>query len=232
MKKKRTEQASGFTLIEVLLAVFILGVIMVTIFGSFQVLFSNTEAVEGHLRAYEMAQGCFSRIMSDLMNIHITDGQMYKPPEGITPPDPYRLVCEQMDTPGEGARFKLRFASGAHLPFSSRLSGGIGEITYYVDGTDDGQSPLRRSDCNVLEASPELPRNDPILCRNVKSLQFFFYDETGSEHETWDSDAEETGNATPVAVRIVLEIENESIAYSFETMVALPVRRLKRETTP
>ncbi|MFZ5570401.1 MAG: type II secretion system protein GspJ [Thermodesulfobacteriota bacterium] len=230
MNDKRAGRTAGFTLIEVLLAVFIMTIIMVTIFGSFQLLFSNSEAVEEHLRIYAMAQGCFYRMTADLTAIQITPDSMYQSPEKTDTPDPYRLVCEEMDTDVEGGRYKLRFASGAHLPLSGGLPEGIGEITYYVDRMD-GVNVLRRSDCQILEASPELPRNDPILCRDVKSLRFLFYDEDGEEHETWDSDADETGYATPAAIRLILEMESGGTVHPFETMVALPVRRLKKENT-
>lgn len=229
MGKKQAETTSGFTLIEVLLAVFIFGIIMMTVFGSFHLLFSNTEAVKEHLKAYEMAQTCFARIMTDLTVIKITDGLIYKPPESTTTPDPYRLVCEKSDSNGEGTQSRLRFASGAHLPFSGRLPGGIGEIVYYMDRKEGEKTVLRRADGNILEPPLETSGNDPILCRNVKSMQFTFLDETKAEHEDWNSDAGEFGFATPVAIRIFLEIEGESTVHPFETTVVLPVHRMKKE---
>ncbi len=223
------KNAAGFTLLEVLLAVFIFSIVMVTVFGSFHLLFSDTAAVQEHLQAYESAQTCFARIMADLAAIQITDKFIYKPPESRDAADPYRLVCEKNNSAGGGDSPKLRFASIAHLPLSGRTAGGIAEIIYYLDGKESEKKVLRRADNHVLEPSAETSGHDPILCRNVKSIRFVFLDQDRAEHEAWNSDEEEFGFATPKTIRITLEIENETRVHPFETTVMLPVWRLKKE---
>jgi general secretion pathway protein J len=53
------------------------------------------------------------------------------------------------------------------------------------------------------------------------------FDEDGREYDAWDSDSGDFSYATPVAVRISLELEGINGILPFETMVVLPVHRKK-----
>jgi len=88
---------------------------------------------------------------------------------------------------------------------------------------------LKRAD--HLYPYPPFEENggDPVLCQDVKSLAFRYYDNEGSESEEWNSDSDEYGHATPAAIVIQLEIGNESTSYTFETTVRLAVHRKKIE---
>ena len=67
------------------------------------------------------------------------------------------------------------------------------------------------------------------MTEHVKSLAFKYYDSEGSEFEEWNSDSEEYGYATPAAIRIQLEIGDESVLYDFETTVRFAVNREKKK---
>ena len=218
--------AVGFTLMEILLAFLILGIVVTTVLASFNAVFSTTDTLENSSRYYEMAKNCLSRIALDLEALYVTQPPLYKPPDFDDPPDPYRIVGTINDIGGTGFA-QLRFTSRAHIPLEEEIKGGIAEIVYYVMVKNDGQAVLRRAD--HLYPYPQFEDNpgDPILCENVKSLAFKYYDAEGTESEEWNSDSGDYDHATPEAIGIQLEIGSESESHNFETTVRLAVQRKK-----
>jgi general secretion pathway protein J len=220
--------ARGFTLMEILLAFLILGIVLTTILASFNAVFSTTDTLRNSSRYYDMAKNCLNRMTLDLGALYITQPPLYKPPNFDDPPNPYRIIGSSNEIGGTSFAV-VRFASNAHIPLNKSIKRGIAEIVYYVQGQDDGQPVLRRGD--HLYPYPPFEENsgDPILTEHVKSLAFKYYDSEGSEFEEWNSDSEEYGYATPAAIGIQLEIGDESVSYNFETTVRFAVNREKIE---
>jgi general secretion pathway protein J len=225
----RQKAAAGFTLMEILIATAILAIVVTTVLASFNSVFSTTEVLDESEDIYEMAQNCLKRMTLDLESVHVTQRPLYKPPELDQPPDPYRFVATASDTGGTGFAQNLRFTSRAHVGFENSFREGIAEIIYYVKAGDDGHLTLKRAD--NLYPYPEFEEKgiDPALCKYVKSLSFKFYDKDGTEFDTWDSDSEEFGYATPKAISIKLELANKAVSHTFETMVSLPISREKTD---
>ena len=94
-----TGSASGFTLMEILIAILILSVVITTVLTSFNMVFSTTEALDNNAAIYESARTCLNQIASDLEQIHISKRPYYRQPEPQDPPDPYRIegVTEDID---------------------------------------------------------------------------------------------------------------------------------------
>ncbi|MGD2012507.1 MAG: prepilin-type N-terminal cleavage/methylation domain-containing protein [Desulfobacterales bacterium] len=221
--KPKTED-HGFTLMEILLAFLILGIVVTTILASFNAVFSTTDTLNSSSRYYDMAKNCMNRITLDLEGLYITQPPLYKPPDFDDPPDPYRIVGSFNEIGGTSFA-KIRFASNAHIPLNKSNKQGVAEIVYYVQSQNDGQQVLRRADHLYPYPPFEENRGDPVLSKHVKSLAFKYYDSEGSELEEWDSDSNEYGYATPAAIGIQLEIGDESDSYNFETTVRLAVHR-------
>ncbi len=216
----------GFTLVEIMLATLILGIVVTTVLASFNAVFSTTEAMETGSKVYEMAKNCLNRMTSDLESLYIAQRPFYRTPEFDSEADLYRLVGAT--TGSDGTPFaSLRFTSRAHVSFAERPRKGIAEIVYYVSAGADGRRVLRRSD--HLYPYPEFEERpgDPVLCEDVKSLAFKYVDAEDTVWESWDSESEEFGYATPQAVTIQLEIGDEKASYLFETTVRLPLFRQK-----
>ena len=213
-----TSTRGGFTLMEILLAFLILGIVVTTILASFNAVFSTTDTLKNSSRYYDMAKNCLNRMTLDLGALYISQPPFYKPPKFDDPPDPYRIVGSSNEIGGTSIAI-IRFASNAHIPLNKSGKRGVAEIVYYVQGKDDGQQVLRRAD--HLYPYPVFEENigDPVLSEHVKSLAFTYYDSEGSESEEWNSDSDEYGYATPVAIKIQLEIGDESVSYNFETTV-------------
>ena len=222
----KIQNSFGFTLLEILISIFIFAIVVTTVFGSYNFVLSNSETIDKAISSCEMGQNCLNRMIVDLESIHVCLLPAYSPPDFDDPPDLYRIVGDITDT--DGAAFsRLRFTSFAHVPIKYEPQSKIPEIVYYVQARSENDLVLRRAN-NVCSDKPfEEKKSDPVLCENVKSLTFIYYDQEESEYENWDSDLEQFGHATPAAIGIKLEIGNDADYQLFETMVALPVHREK-----
>lgn len=216
----------GFTLLEILVAILIFGVVMSSLFISFRSLMFEPDGIQQTLSREEMARTALDRMAADLQAVHVPLPPAYRPPEINDPPDPHRLVGT-VDFALNRAFGRLRFSSLAHLPMRNTGRRGIAQIVYYVQAAEDDTFVLRRADDLAPYPDPEALNQDPVLCENVYSLSFRFMDETGESRESWNSDAEEFDHASPVAVAIRLELGEAENPDVFETEVLLPVRRAK-----
>jgi len=231
-KLKRMNR-SAFTLLEIMIAIFIFAIIVTTIFGSFHYLYSNPESLQADLKNYAMAKNCFDRMVADLESLRIAPEMFYKPPDMDSEPDPYRVVGDSYpaNEPGLG---RLRFASRAHLPLGRDTREGIAEITYYLQESDGENAGylLRRADQLYPYAPFEEKESDPLLCEGVKKLSFIYVDEENEEHPQWDSEDDSYDYATPRIIQIQLVLQTgvtaeaqEDNGLLFETKVKLPVWR-------
>jgi general secretion pathway protein J len=183
MTNIKIQNSFGFTLLEILISIFIFAIVVTTVFGSYNFVLSSSETVDKTISSYEMGQNCLNRMIVDLESIYVCLLPAYSPPDFDDFPDTYRITGDISDI--DGADFsRLRFTSLAHVPIKYKPQGKISEIVYY--------------------------------------------DQEGAEYENWDSDLEQFGNETPVAISIKLEIGNDSDFQLFETMVAIPVHREKK----
>jgi general secretion pathway protein J len=218
--------SDGFTLLEILLSFLILGIVMSTIMASFNAVFSTTDTLKNSSQYYEMAKNCLSRMTRDFEALYVQQPPLYKPPDFDDPPDPYRIVGSTTDVGGTSFA-TIRFTSSAHIPLDNNKRDGIAEIIYYVQAKNDGQLVLKRADHLYPYPPFEEKGGDPVLCIYLKSLVLMYLDAEDSESDEWDSDSDEYGHATPAAVRIQLEVGNETTSYDFETTIRLAVHRQK-----
>ncbi len=219
------QSPSGFTLLEVLLAVVLFAIVMTILFSAFNSVFSNAEAIDDGIWAYDTAESCLNRMIADLQAVHVNFE--HTPPDFNAPEDEFRVVGETADA-GDSSFSRLRFTSFAHLDFERTSREGIAEIVYYVTETQESGYVLRRADSLPPFEDFEEKTSDPVLCEHIKSLAFTYFDDEGTLHDDWDSESSEFKYATPKAIGIKLEIGDESGAFSFETVVTLPVYREER----
>ena len=225
----KNNKQNGFTLVEILIAIFIFAMVISMLFGTFHSTFSTTDAVRETMTINEMARACIQRMIADLTSIYLNLPPAYTPPGIDTPADHYRFVGDITSVGGKGFS-RLRFTSSAHLSFGdSGQSGGIAEIVYYVDQIEEGQWVIRRSDHLYPYDTVKENKNDPVLCEKIKSMAFTYYDEDGAEHEVWDSESPDNKYSTPMAIGIIFEIGNKNASQIYRTKIALPVYRLKIE---
>jgi len=225
ISKKRKKSRIGFTLLEILISIFIFGIIFTTIFMSFNTVFSNSKTIVMDVNAYEMVKNCLNRMIEDLQSTYISMAPEYAPPDFDDSPDPYRLVGDY--APTNTREFgRLRFTSLVHMPFDKDIRKGIVEIVYYVQAASDGYFVLRRAD-NFYPYKPfQENEDDPVLCERIRSLKFLYYDYDYTPHPEWNSESNEFRYSTPRAIGIELELDgNEASPLRFETMIKIPVYR-------
>jgi general secretion pathway protein J len=224
--KNRT--STGFTLLEILVAIFILAIVMGLIFGTFEGVFSDADRVNAGSDIYAMADSCLKRIRTDLTALHVTQDIMYKIPSTDSKPDKpdiYRIEGKT-DSFGASSFSRLRFTSLAHLPIGGENREGIAEIVYYVQETGNNTYVLRRSDkLYPYSESFEPKESDPILCENVRAFKLTYYDKKDREQEEWNSEGDDYEYSTPKAIAVHLTIGSESDSYDFSTEILLPVYR-------
>jgi prepilin-type N-terminal cleavage/methylation domain-containing protein len=212
IRKNKERHHPGFTLLEILLAVFILGIVVSTIYAAYSGTFSIVDRTTKEAEVYAMARIALERIVEDLESIYIPEaprGNNY----GITTGDQV----------GDEAFTNLEFTSRAHLTFSEELKEDtIARIVYYVqEGETDAVFALCRSD----QPNPDSALGSgvyppgPILCEGLTDIVFTYYDAAGAFYDHWNS------SDVPVMVTVQLSFLNAfapETPYMFTTGVAIP----------
>ncbi len=216
--------SNGFTLLEIMVAIFIFAVIITTVFGSFRIVFSSADAVGSDVNLFESARICLERMSTDLSALIISDYPRYSKPEFNDSEDIYRLVGDTSDVAGSTFG-RLRFASLAHLSFNSDPRQGVCRIVYYVDEGLEDRLVLRRADHLYPFPDFEESEDDPILCADILALEFEYMDEDEELNDRWDSESSENDYATPRLVEIRLTVGTPERSRTFSTRVKLNVFR-------
>lgn len=218
---------TGFTLFEILVAIFIFSIIATAVFGLFPSVFSSAKIIDENITNKKMGQICLTRMTDDLVSVFITMPPLYRPNDFIDTPDPYQFFGDQ--TVIKGADYsKLRFASLVNVSFDRPVSEGISEIVYYIQTGNDGHLVLKRGTKQFPSLfSNDKPAIDPILCEKVKAFKLRYADDTGMRHDRWDSDSQDFQYATPTAIDVYLELGDQSKSQHFSTTIMMSVKREK-----
>ena len=212
-------RSGGFTLVEIMIAILILGLVLSTVYAAYSSTMKNVRDIEyeGHL--YRMARTTMDRMVKDLSSLQLSAGS-------------FDLRAEKK-TLSKREFYSLSFWSAAHLAFGENESEGRpAAISYHVEEDEGGGSfSLRRSDlAGAKPAKDKSVSGGFVVCSNVDSLSLRFYDATGRESESWDSSslsADQKGKA-PAVVKIELALVNindNEKPYKFMTKVFLPVKK-------
>lgn len=207
----------GFTLIEILLAVLILGIVMTTVYASYTGTFRIIAETKKDAELYGMARAALDRMARDL--------EAVSPWKGAFPfvAKPYSLLDQNFTG--------MIFRSAAHVAFGmEEQSGGVAVIEYIVEEEKEGEGfALYRSD----SLSRDLKEDEPppqkyLLCDRIAGLTYLFYDDKGKEYDAWDSDGgeEKQRKKAPTIVEIRMSLvnaRNPDSPYPFMTRVYLPV---------
>jgi general secretion pathway protein J len=228
-KSKSTTNPMGFTLLEVLIAMFIFAVVLTTLYTAYTGTFRNIERTESQADLYQMARIVLERMTEDLESVYMISQK--EPSEDEEESDqPARFVGTMSEI--EGRRMdNLRFASKAHIFFDvEEPYAGTAEIVYYVreNSEEEGDFILYRSDKANFGQSEEEGTGGWILCDSLHAIQFTYYDEEGGAHDGWDSTEETFKGKLPSGVSILLELANRTdpeATVKFMTGVTLPMSR-------
>ncbi|MRR15789.1 MAG: prepilin-type N-terminal cleavage/methylation domain-containing protein [Deltaproteobacteria bacterium] len=208
----------GLTLIEILIAVFILGVVLTTIYAAYTGTMTVIKQLNDESRVYRMARVTLDRMSRDLTSLS-RFGDVF-------------VLQSSRTAVGHSEFGSLLTWSSSHLVFEEdEVPGAPATIFYFVKEDKNGGFSLWRSD--VADSKPNTDTRSAggvIICENLQALNLKFYDEGGGEHDTWDtaSPTEFQKGKPPAAVQIELVLANAEDAekpYRFKTRVFLPVRK-------
>ena len=214
----RISKKNGFTLIEILIAIFILATVLTTVYAAYTGTFRLMKDTRRGDNIYSMARTAMNRMAKDMGSVCSRKGS-------------FRFVSGEIE---KEDFMELSFLSSAHLNFYDEKSSGIAVISYFVVEDDEKESrTLKRKDELYRNKAEETEEDVSIeggyiLCEGLQSLTYKFYDNSGVEYDSWDShsDLESQKDKAPAVVSIHLDFINPDDIdrpYRFMTKVFLPM---------
>lgn len=217
---------NGFTLLEVLLAVAVLGMVMamlsLTVSGTTKVV----DAIERQEEIYHQVQITLRRITEDLA--------------AAVPTKEVAFTGQKNEVDGRRAD-TLVFASLAHLVLNpEKQQQGVAVVRYQLQtgATDARRWKLLRSDTLLLPGGSGSQEEDRpfLLADNLRSVRFVFTDQLGQKFDSWgeavNSNEPQMAPSLPAAVHCTLEfwldLEKETVQ-TFSTEVLLPAGLIMAE---
>jgi len=221
------KNANGFTLMEILMAMFIFTIVVSMLYFSYTGSVRNMEEVESQSDIYGMARIALERMIDDLESAYVSPLAQDSKSQGDSV-QAAGFVGEDSGINGRNAD-TLRFLSRAHLVFNGEDEDNRAtEIAYTVRENDEegGGFTLYRSDKPQFEEGREESAEGLVLCEDVYTINFTYHDENGEVYDNWDASKEEFKGRLPVMVSIELSFINRSDPesyYRFKTGVSLPI---------
>jgi len=219
---------SGFTLAEILIAIFIFAVVLTVIYTSYTGTFRVVGETESQAEIYRMARITMERMLEDLESTYIPKGEGNTKSEE-DPLKSFQFVGRDQEIKGRSAD-TLRFISRAYINLSGQDEDtGKTEIGYYVKANEQGEDfVLYRSDRPMFKEGflLEADYGGVVLCEGLVSVNFTYYEEKGEALENWDTASDDLRNTIPRMVSILLEFANPlnpETPLRFTTSVSLPI---------
>jgi general secretion pathway protein J len=214
-------RASGFTLIEIMLAMAILAFITTIMWGSFSQTATNKRALEAAQERTHTARVALMRMAREIEMAYTA-----------TETSPGAYTRTFMTSSAQATVDELSFSTFAH----QRLRGGLAEgdtaiVTYY--GARDPDNPritnLMRRETRRLQADDPktLAGEAYILCPDVARVKFAFYDYKKKEWETEWNTHTVGAEYLPSHVRITLVVVDErgqEVTYSTDARIRMTER--------
>ena len=222
------KEQKGFTLLEIMLALFIFSVVLSIIYAAYTGTFRNINETESQSELYQMARITLERMREDLESVYLPPpvGDEEFEEEGFWSTG-FLGKSEEID--GRSAD-TLRFLSTAHLVFDEEdKEAGVAQIVYDVIESEEEEEGfvLYRSDRSEFEQGVDEEEGAGlVLCEGIRAINLIYYDDSGQDYEGWDSMEAEEDARLPARVSIVLEFVNKAnpeAPLRFVTGVALPM---------
>jgi len=215
------KKLKGFTLLEILLAIAILGLMGLMVFGSFQSLVSATQRAESAMDDLHVSEYLLDQISEALRSAAYFG----------TSPRLYQFLYEEGTGTPPNDTISWVTTSKSFLPASYPTRNGLNRIELSVQDVDGETGLAVRAYSSLLDPeSDEAEDVEPwIITHKVKGLEFYFYD-IGEEKwvEDWERD-----NQLPISLSFTLYIQPEdpdAKLQSFTRRVDIPVGKLSRDT--
>ncbi|MBN1625098.1 MAG: prepilin-type N-terminal cleavage/methylation domain-containing protein [Deltaproteobacteria bacterium] len=225
---KPANDIKGFTLLEILIAISLFAALTAMLYPAYIGTFHNMDITESHASVYRMARIAIDRISEDLACACIP-GTDEDGDSDLT--YSHAFLGTDSELYGRNAD-SLEFISEEHLPFNDAISAGRGRIKYYIkEHEDEDGFILYRSDNLELGNKSEYEETgELILCKDVNSLNYTYWDEDGEDSDYWDSSSGSSKGKLPSMVTVELEFRNEfdpELPIKFITSISIPMAMRK-----
>jgi len=202
-------KSEGFTLIEILIAVAILGVIMTIVYGSFvqtrKVIGAAEESVEG----YREIRAAFRLMTHDIAMAYISTSKSTSAP--IIDWKEYTPFVGTDDYATGHPADSLSFAAFSHRPRTpDATESDQNEIGYFLrrevatldESEGEEESSLMRREKKRIDLSPTTGGRVREVAGGILGIDFRYLDKNGAWFESWDSRS--SADPLPRAVEITL----------------------------
>ncbi|MBN2494037.1 MAG: prepilin-type N-terminal cleavage/methylation domain-containing protein [Deltaproteobacteria bacterium] len=201
------DRRGGFTLLEIMIAIAILGIVMSLIYGSFARTFEVRDFVSRVQERYHSVRVAMERMARELSMAFIYDCRELDTPTGE------RHFWTTFKVVPRGKMDEITFCSFAHLRlFRDVDESDQSEISYYSqeDPEDASKNNLIRREKTRIDGRPGEGGEEMVLCPDIESLNFELWDEVDQDWvEEWDCSQMERQNQLPRMVRITMTVVDE-----------------------
>ncbi len=228
----RPRARRGFTLIEVMAVVAMIGVVFFVALNFYTDLARASQRASDHTRGIRRATAILDRVARDLEGAFL----IAKPPEVDPIAFPWIFLGETRL--GGDASERLKFITRNHIPTRTESAEtNLATVAYLVEARPDDSVALYRWISPHLPESLDksFPReNDPgafLLAENLAYFGFRFLDENGELRSDWDSSMLLESSSLPLAVDIHVSLvgdltSDEGEPSIYQRRVLIPVRPL------
>ena len=226
LQQCRTEK--GFTLLEILVAVFITVLVITLVYSSFFQIIDAKEKVEKEIDLLHEARVIFSRISKDLTNVY-PRGRV----SGIATSYPYSYFKGTKD----GENSKLQLSSFTRNIVNFNRESDQSEVTYFLEKVDEESFDERKPVYALVRRENPWIGNDrggtqyaiservskfKIKYLNAKKIE----DPLLKQDDILEWDANALGGAYPKAVELELVLKNDSGEdKAFKSTIFLPITK-------
>ncbi|MBF0176306.1 MAG: type II secretion system minor pseudopilin GspJ [Magnetococcales bacterium] len=182
---------SGFTLVELLIALAVLGIMFVMAFGGLKALLGAQESVSQRNRDLSRLQMFVNQIRTDLEQ---AIDRSIRDSEGVERPS--------MEGLGEGETFLVFTRTGRDNPRQVRRSA-MQRVAYSFE-----KNQLIRLSWELLDQAPDTAPTREVLLDDLLGVDVRYLDNDLAWHTHWPASTHTLGSNLPRAVDIVLEIRN------------------------
>jgi type II secretion system protein J len=204
--------------LELILAMALTCMLAMTLYATLRTAFRAQASATGAVEALRSAQIAMEFVGKDLTcalpPTGVMAGAFYGMPMGTPTTDSAGDMSDSVEF--------YAVVSGVEDDTDPTKDDGMKRINYTIAPGPNGEKCLVRRVQGNLTAQEQLPAVDEIICRNVASLSFQYFDGT-QWTDTWDSTAEQ--DTLPLMVEVTIElmpVGNQKQGYRLTRTYGLP----------
>lgn len=236
-----TVKTQGFTLLEVMVAVAIMGLIMTLLWSSSSQSLKAKDRIENRDMVFHSGGLALRKLSEELSMAFLARSSSSVPstrPPGPSPAEPSigTGVPEEMKTffigIDEGDADNIRFTSFSHLRlFKDAKESDQCKVSYEIiaSKTNEGGRDLVRREEAWLDGSTEVKTSPLVLVEGIGAFNIEYYDiRKGEWGKTWDTEKQDWQGRLPLAVRISLTFadpNDEENSIPLSTAITIPLWR-------